>query len=94
MNRIYPSLPSVEQLNDLFGGVSQDGEAVVVCEVSHQLHEELDVSHLVQQVLVPQLLRLLVADGLHVGSSAFAVFAHDGVLDHGALLALQILHLI
>jgi hypothetical protein len=63
-------------------------------EVSHQLHEELDVSHLVQEVLVSQFVWLLVANCLLVGTGALAVLAHDGVLYHLTLFALQVLHLV
>ena len=63
-------------------------------EVPHKLHEQLDVCHLVKEVLVSQFVWLLVADRLQVGAGAVAVLADDGVLYHLALFALQVLHLV
>jgi len=67
---------------------------VVTSEVPDELHEELDVCHLVQEVLVSQFVWLLVADCLQIGTGAVAVLADDGVLHHVALFALQVLHLV
>lgn len=63
-------------------------------EVPHQLHEELNVRHLVKEVLVSQFVWLLVANRLKICAGALAVLAHDGVLYHVALFALQVLHLV
>lgn len=81
-------------LQNLLSSVSQDRHRVVAGEVPHQLHEQLDVDHVVQQVLVLQLLRWEIADCLLEAASAVAVLRHDGVLDHLALLADKVLHLI
>lgn len=67
---------------------------MVSSEVSHQLHEQLDVSHVVQQVLVSQLLWRGLTNGLQVLASALTVSCDNCVLDHLALLALEILELI
>ena len=67
---------------------------MVAGEVPDKLHEQLDVDDVVQEVLVLQLLGWEVADGLLVAAGAVAVLRDDGVLDHFALLADEVLHLV
>jgi len=63
-------------------------------KIPHQLHEQPDISHRIQQVLVLKLLRLLVPKRLHERSRALARATDHIVGDHFAVLALDILHLV
>ena len=63
-------------------------------EIPDQLHEETHVSHVVEKVRVAELLRPLIAQGLLVLARALAVALDDGVLDHLALDAFEILELV
>jgi hypothetical protein len=63
-------------------------------KVTQQLHEQLDVDQVVQQVLVLQLVGLNVSNGLLVSARALAVPWNYGVLDHLALLANEVLDLV
>ena len=67
---------------------------MVVGKVSNQLHEQFDVCHLVQQILILEMLWLHIADGLGVSACALAKLAHNVVLHHVTLLALEILQLV
>lgn len=67
---------------------------MIVGEVAHQSHEDGDVGHLVQEILILQFVGFDVADSLLVGTSTVAILGHNRVLDHLTLLALQILHLV
>jgi len=63
-------------------------------KVSHQLQEESDVSHVIQEIRVLELLRHLVANCLHIHSCTVAILADQTVLDHLALDAFEILKLV
>lgn len=63
-------------------------------KVSHQLNEQFDVSHVVQQVRVLKFLWLFKSNGLLELTSTFTISAYQGVVDHLALDTFQILDLI
>ena len=63
-------------------------------EVAHHLNEHSHVGHLVEQVLIDQLLWNGVAHGLLECSRAIAVSVDDCVLNHLALFALEVLELV
>jgi len=67
---------------------------MVIGEVSDELHEQVDVGHCVQQVLILQSFWLHMAVGLNEFTSTFAVLGDVGILDHIASLTFQVLHLI
>jgi hypothetical protein len=63
-------------------------------KIPQQLDKKTDVSHLVHQVLVFQLLRQDVAQRLVERCCALAMATDKAVVDHLTCLALQILHLV
>ena len=83
-----------KNLNDLFGCIFQNGERMVIGKVSDELHEQIDVGHLVQQVLILQSLWFHMTIGLHEFTSTFAVLGDHRIFDHAACLTFQVLHLV
>lgn len=67
---------------------------MVVGKVSYELHEEVDIGHLIQEILVLEDLGLRLANCLHIRAGTLTVSAHDGIFDHIASFALQVLHLV
>ena len=83
-----------EHHHDLLGRVPQDRHGVMIRKIAKQLHEELDVNEIVEQIWILHFVGLHVADRLLVAAGALAVSGHDGVLNQLALLTSQILNLI
>jgi len=83
-----------KNLNDLFGCIFENRERMVIGKVSDELHEQIDVGHLVQQVLILQSFGLHMAIGLNEFTSTFAVLSDHGIFDHMTTLTFQVLHLI
>lgn len=67
---------------------------VIISKVAQKSHEQPDVGDLVEQILVLQLLRRRVADSLKELASTGAVSAHEAIVDHLAVLTLEILQLV
>lgn len=67
---------------------------MLLSEIPEQLDEKTDVSHLVHQVLVFQLLRYDVAQCLVERCCALAVATDKAVVNHPARLTLKVLHLV
>lgn len=67
---------------------------MISSEISQQRNKDLDISHLIEQVWISELLWRNISNSLDVSTSAFTVLTDSWVPNHFALLALQILHLI
>lgn len=67
---------------------------MVGCKVTKQLHEQLDVDQVVQQVLVLQLVRLNVSNSLLKSTGAITIPRNNGILNHLALQAYEVLYLV
>jgi len=87
-------LLSLDESKDLIGSVLENMKIVEVCKVPHELHKQFDVRSLVQQIGVSELLRKLISNSLEICTGAITVLADDRVLDHGALLTNEVLHLV
>ena len=67
---------------------------MIYSKVPHQLHEEADVSHIVQKIWVAKLLGSLVAKNLLVFSSAVTVPLDNRILYHFAFYTFEVLELV
>lgn len=80
--------------HDLLCSLLQHPHVMQATEIAQKLDEQSDVCHLVQQIRVGQLFRGHVAYGLLKLTCALAARAQDGVVDHPAVHALEVLHLV
>jgi len=74
--------------------LEQRSHLAALSEVPQKLRKEPNVGLRIQQVLIAQFLRKLVAHSLLEGRRARATLVHQLVIDHVACRALQILHLV
>jgi hypothetical protein len=85
---------SFHHVEESIGGVSEHVKLMIVAKVPEKAHEEPDVSHRVQQVLVLQLVRSNHSKCLLKVASAGTCRRDELVGDHLARLTPEVLHLV